>query len=38
MTLLLAAVLALFATFAATLTYAQLQTRGIVAPGGRKPD
>jgi hypothetical protein len=38
MTLLPAAVLAIFATFAATLAYAQFQTRGIVAPGGRKPD
>jgi hypothetical protein len=38
MTLLLAAVLAIFAIFAATLIYAQFQTRGIVAPGSRKPD
>ena len=31
----IAAVLAIFAAFAGVMTYAQIATRGIVAPGGR---
>lgn len=38
MTLLIAAVLFLFGTFALALGYAQVQTRGIVAPGARPID
>ena len=37
-TLFVAAVLAVFATFAGALTYANFSTRGIVAPGGRMLD
>jgi hypothetical protein len=38
MTFLLAAVLTIFAAFAAAMAYAEFQTRGIVAPGGKKPN
>ena len=38
MTVLLIAVFGIFGAFAAALAYAQVQTRGIVAPGGRRPD
>ena len=38
MTILLVAVFGVFGAFAAALTYAQVQTRGIVAPGARKPE
>lgn len=35
---LITCVLAIFATFATTIFYAEMQTRGIYAPGARKPD
>ena len=38
MTILLVAVFGIFGTFAAAVIYAQVQTRGIVAPGGRRVD
>ncbi|SFV38298.1 hypothetical protein SAMN05216456_3305 [Devosia crocina] len=38
MTLIVAFVLAVFATFAVALGYAQIQTRGLVAPGARPLD
>lgn len=37
-TLLVTAVVAIFLVFAIAMTYAQVVTRGIVAPGARKPD
>lgn len=37
-TLLVTAVIAIFVVFALAMAYAQLVTRGIVAPGGRKPE
>lgn len=37
-TILIAAVLCIFGTFATAMIYAEIATRGIVAPGGRKPD
>lgn len=37
-TIFIAAVLAVFATFAGALIYAQFATRGIVAPGRRAVD
>ena len=38
MTILIVAVLAIFATFAIAVGYAQVQTRGITAPGASKVD
>jgi len=38
MTLLIAAVLTLFLAFAAAMAYAEFQTRGIFAPGAKKPE
>ena len=38
MTLLIVAVLAIFATFALALGYAQFETRGVTAPGARPLD
>lgn len=38
MTLIVAAVIAVFATFAIAVGYAQIQTRGLVAPGARPLD
>lgn len=38
MTVLIAAVLTTFGAFALAMAYAEFQTRGIVAPGGRKPE
>ena len=38
MTVLLVAVFGIFGAFAAAVIYAQVQTRGIVAPGGRALD
>jgi hypothetical protein len=37
-TIFIAAIIAVFCTFGVALAYAQFATRGIVAPGGRKPD
>jgi hypothetical protein len=37
-TLLITAVIAIFAVFAVAMTYAQIVTRGMVAPGARKPE
>ncbi|WP_280136898.1 hypothetical protein [Devosia chinhatensis] len=37
-TVIVAAVLLIFATFASALGYAQLQTHGLAAPGARKAD
>ncbi len=37
-TILLAAVLCIFGTFATAIGYAEIATRGIVAPGGRAID
>jgi hypothetical protein len=31
-------VLSMFAAFAVAMFYVEMQTRGIVAPGGRKPE
>lgn len=38
MTLLVVAVLTIFLAFGAAMAYAEFQTRGIVAPGGKKPE
>lgn len=38
MTVLLVTVFGIFGAFAAAVIYAQVQTRGIVAPGGRPLD
>lgn len=38
MTVLIIAVVAIFAAFAAAMAYAEFQTRGIYAPGAKKPD
>lgn len=38
MTMLLVAVFGIFGAFAAAVIYAQVQTRGIVAPGGQRVD
>jgi len=38
MTLLIAAVLSLFLAFGAAMAYAEFQTRGIFAPGAKKPE
>lgn len=37
-TFLIAAVACIFGTFAAALLYAEISTRGIIAPGGRRLD
>lgn len=37
-TFVVAAVACIFGTFAAAIIYAEISTRGIVAPGGRKID
>lgn len=37
-TLLIAAVLTVFATFAGAVAWTEFRTRGIVAPGCRQPD
>jgi len=37
-TLVVAAILFIFGTFAAAVTYAQVQTHGLVAPGARSID
>lgn len=37
-TFLIAAITCIFGIFAAALFYAEISTRGIVAPGARKPD
>lgn len=36
--LLVVAVVTIFGIFVTAVTYAEVRTRGIVAPGGRKPD
>lgn len=38
MTVLIVAVVTIFAAFAAAMVYAEFQTRGIFAPGAKKPD
>jgi hypothetical protein len=37
-TILVGAVLAIFSVFALAIAYVELQTRGIIAPGGRSLD
>jgi hypothetical protein len=37
-TLVIAAVLAIFGVFSLALAYAQIRTRGMIAPGARKLD
>jgi len=37
-TLMIAAVLSIFGLFAAALAYGQFQTRGVLAPGARRPE
>lgn len=38
MTVLIIAVATIFAAFAAAMAYAEFQTRGIYAPGAKKPE
>jgi hypothetical protein len=38
MTVLIAAVVTIFAAFAAAMAYAEFQTRGVFAPGAKKPE
>jgi hypothetical protein len=38
MTVLIVAVVTIFGAFAAAMAYAEFQTRGIFAPGAKKPD
>ena len=38
MTVLIISIVTIFAAFAAAMAYAEFQTRGIYAPGAKKPD